>query len=298
MKRQKHIRKSKGDTLFEIILWILLTVICIICIYPFWHVVMYSFSDSSAAMSGGLFLAPRNFNTLAFRMVFKTKQIYVAYRNSILKTVLGTGISMLLTVLTAFPLAHRQLRGKGWLSMVFFFTMLFSGGMIPTYLVVQSYGLVDTFWALVLPSAMSAYNMFILRNYFKSVPESLEESAFIDGANSFLILFKIVLPVSAPALAAVAMFYGVANWNSYMDGIIYINSTKLEILQVYLRKLLASTGSLNSLSGIAGATEITRLSEESMKMATITVSVIPVLVAYPFLQRYYTSGATAGAVKE
>jgi putative aldouronate transport system permease protein len=275
-----------------------LVLFCITTTYPFWHVLMYSISDSNAAMSGGLFLLPRKPSLLAYEMIFKTRQIYVAYGNTIMRTFFGTILSVTLSVLTAFPLSRGRLRGRGGISMVFFFTMLFTGGMIPTYLIVQSYGLVDTFWALILPSAMSAYNMFILRNYFKSVPPSLEESAHMDGANSFTVLFRIFVPVSKPAIAAVAMFYGVANWNEYMDGILYTNKPQLEILQVYLRKLIASTGTLNSLSGVVNLSAAASLSEESMKMATIAASILPVLVVYPFLQRYYTRGITLGAVKE
>ncbi len=292
-----HIKKTPAEKAGHAIVVTLLIMFCFTTVYPFWHVLMYSASDSRAAMSGGLFFWPRQFDLLAYKMIFKTSQIYVAYRNTILRTVIGTAISMLLTALTAYPLSLRRLRGRGGLSMMIFFTMLFTGGMIPTFLTVQAYGMVDTFWALVLPNAMNAYNMFILRNYFQSIPDSLEESAHLDGANSFTVLFRIILPVSTPALAAVTMFYGVANWNAYLDGVLYINSTSLEILQVYLRKLMASTGALNSLAGVDNLSEASRLSEESMKMATIAVSVIPVLVVYPFLQRYYTKGITVGAVK-
>lgn len=294
----KRMKESTADRLVYLFICIVLGLFCISTIYPFWHVLMYSVSNSKAAMSGGLFFFPREFNLLAYKMIFRTSQIFVAYRNTILRTIVGTTLSMVISILTAYPLSRKRLRGRSWLSMAFFFTMLFSGGMIPTYLVVQSYGLIDTFWALVIPLSLNAYNMFILRNYFKTVPDSLEESAFIDGANSFTILWKIILPVSTPALAAVTMFYGVNNWNAYLDGILYINSSNLEILQVYLRKLLASTGTLNSLSGISGLSDAVSLSEESMKMATIAVSILPVLFVYPFIQRYYTSGITAGAVKE
>ncbi len=294
----KHLKESSLDRFTYIVICIILAVFCFSTVYPFWHVLMYSISGSKAAMSGGLFFIPRDFDLLAYKMIFKTSQIFVAYGNTILRTIIGTALSMALSILTAYPLSRKRLRGRSCFSMIFFFTMLFNGGMIPTYLVVQSYGLIDSFWALVLPLAMNAYNMFILRNYFKTVPDSLEESAFIDGANSFTILWKIILPVSTPALAAVTMFYGVYNWNAYLDGVLYINSASLEILQVYLRKLLASTGTLNSLSGIDGLSEAASLSEESMKMATIAVSILPVLVVYPFIQRFYTSGITAGAVKE
>jgi putative aldouronate transport system permease protein len=259
---------------------------------------MYALSDSHSAMSGGLFFFPRKLDLLAFQMIFKTNQIFVAYRNTIARTIVGTLLSLTITSLTAYPLSIRRFKGRNVISMLIFFTMLFSGGMIPTFLLVQSLGMLDTFWALVVPGMMSAYNMFILRNYFQSLPASLEESAHIDGANAFVVLTRIILPISTPALAAIAMFYGVGHWNSYMDGILYINTPNLQILQVYLRTLLMSTGAMNSLSGVSNQAEAAnKLTEESMKMATIAVSVLPILVVYPFLQRYYTKGITVGAVK-
>ncbi len=297
-QKQRKVRETRGERIGHFFVCLFLILFCFTTTYPFWHVLMYSISDSNAAMSGGLFFLPRKPSFLAYEMIFKTSQIFVAYGNTILRTAVGTLIAITLSILTAFPLSRRRLRGRGGLSMAFFFTMLFTGGMIPTYLIVQSYGLIDKFWALVLPSAMSAYNMFILRNYFKSVPDSLEESAHMDGANSFTVLFRIFVPISKPAIAAVAMFYGVAYWNEYMDGILYINKPQLEILQVYLRKLIASTGTLNSLSGIQNLSAAANLTEESMKMATIAASILPILVVYPFLQRYYTRGITLGAVKE
>ena len=290
------IKRTMGERVGHGIIIFLLTLFAFACIYPFWHVLMYSISDSRDAMTGGLFLVPRSPTFLSYSMIFKTRQIYVAYSNTILRTLFGTLLSVLLTALTAFPLSLKRMRGRQFFSMMIFFTMLFNGGLIPTFLVVQDLGLLDTFLALILPNAMSAYNMFILRNYFQQLPESLEESAYIDGANPFIVLFRIILPISAPSLAAVAMFYGIANWNSYLDCLLYTNSDELQVLQIYLRNLLASAGAMDSIAGVAGS-DANRLTEETVKMTTIAVSVIPILVVYPFLQRYYTKGITVGAVK-
>lgn len=290
------IKRTAAERIGHGIIIIILTLFAFACIYPFWHVLMYSISDSREAMTGGLFLIPRSPTLLSYSMIFKTRQIYVAYSNTILRTFLGTLLSVFLTALTAFPLSLKRMRGRQFFSMLIFFTMLFNGGLIPTFLVVQELGLIDTFLALILPSAMSAYNMFILRNYFQQIPESLEESAYIDGANPFIVLFRIILPVSAPSVAAIAMFYGIANWNSYLDCLLYTNSDTLQVLQIYLRNLLASAGAMDSIAGVAGS-DASRLTEETVKMTTIAVSVIPILVVYPFLQRYYTKGITVGAVK-
>jgi putative aldouronate transport system permease protein len=179
-----------------------------------------------------------------------------------------------------------------------FFTMLFSGGIIPTYLLIRDLRLLNTFWVYVIPGMMSAYNMFILRNYFSSIPPSLEESAMLDGANPFQTLFHIILPLAAPALAAITMFYGVGNWNSYMDGVLYVNNQDLQLLQVYLRQMVGAAGAKQALSDASGSlSETARLTEETMKMVVISVAVLPVLFVYPFLQKYYTKGVMVGSVK-
>lgn len=294
------IKRTRGETIGQILIVIFLGLFAFTTIYPFWHVVMYSLSNSKDASLGGFFFYPRNPTLISYGMIFKTNQIFVAYRNTILKTLVGTVISLAITSLTAYPLSVKRFRGRQFFSLMIFFTMLFSGGMIPTFLIVKSLGLLDSFWALVLPGAMSAYNMFILKNYMQSLPASLEESAHIDGANAFVTLFRIILPLCTPSLAALAMFYGVGNWNGYMDCLLYTNSQKLQVLQLYLRTVLSQTSAMNALS--AGdlsnvGTAAMELSDETMKMTTVAVSIIPILLVYPFLQRFYTKGITVGAVK-
>lgn len=287
-----------GERVGQIINGIFLGLMVVITIYPFWHVVMYSLSDSHASMSGGIFLWPREFSLLSYQQLLSTKQLYICYRNSLLKTLIGTGVSLLLTALTAYPLSLPRFKGRGFFSLMIFFTMLFNGGMIPTYLLIRDLHVLDTFWVYVLPAAMSAYNMFILRNFFQSIPPSLEESALLDGANPFQVLFHIVLPLSGPALAALAMFYGVALWNGYMDNVLYVNDSNLQLLQNFLRQLIAAAGAKSgTVSEMADVSAASRLTEETVKMTVITVSVIPVLIVYPFLQKYYTKGVMVGSVK-
>ncbi len=297
VKSSNKIRDTRSERVGHVVIIVILALFSFTTLYPFWHVLMYSISNSQAAMGGGLFFLPRKIDFLAYKLIFKTSQIYQVYFITVARTIVGVALSLAITVLTAYPLSLQRFRGRKFFSMLIFFTMLFSGGLVPTFLVVQSLGLLDTFWALVVPGMMNAYNMFILRNSFQALPHSLEESAHIDGANPMTVLLRIILPISTPALAAVTMFYGVANWNAYLDGILYTNTPQLQILQVYLRTLMASTGALGALSGIENLSEASKLSEESMKMATIAISVIPILVVYPFLQRYYTKGITVGAVK-
>ena len=290
------IKRSAGEQIGYAIIVTLLVLFAFSTLYPFWHVLMYSVSDSGEAMSGGLFFLPRKPTLLAYRTVLRTRQIFVAYRNTILKTLVGTLLSLIVTALTAFPLSLKRLHGRSFFSMYIFFTMLFGGGMIPTFLVVQGLGMVDPFWALIIPGLMSAYNMFILRNYFQQLPPELEESAYIDGATPPVALLFIILPISAPSLAAIAMFYAVGNWNSYLDCLLYTNSGDLQVLQIYLRNLIDSAGAMDSIASISGK-ETSQLSAETVKMTTIAVSIIPILIIYPFLQRFYTKGITVGAVK-
>ena len=287
-----------GERVGQVLNGVFLGLMVLVTIYPFWHVVMYSLSDSHVSMSGGVFLWPREFSLLSYQQLLSTRQLYICYRNSILKTLLGTGIALLLTALTAYPLSLPRFKGRGFFSLMIFFTMLFNGGMIPTYLLIRDLHLLDTFWVYVLPAAMSAYNMFIRRNFFQSIPPSLEESALLDGANPFQVLFHIVLPLSGPALAALAMFYGVALWNGYMDNVLYVNDANLQLLQNYLRQLIAAAGAKSgTVSEMADVSAASRLTEETVKMTVITVSVIPVLIVYPFLQKYYTKGVMVGSVK-
>lgn len=290
-------KKTKGEKIGIALNGAILILIAFITLYPFWHVLMYSISDSQLASSGGLFFIPRSIDFTGYNLVLKQPQLYIAYWNTIARTAFGTLLSVILTAMLAYPLSVPRLRGKKFLCMAIFFTMLFNGGMIPTYLLVNDLHMIDTFWALVIPNAMSAYNLFIMRNYFQSIPASLEESARIDGANPITVLFRIILPISAPTLAAVGMFYGVSNWNAYLDGVLYINNNDLQILQVYLRNLFSSAGSGAVLSGVQGISDASKVTEETLKMVTISVSVIPILIVYPYLQKYYTSGMTTGAVK-
>lgn len=295
-----RIRRGRGERLGYFFICVFLGLLAFTTVYPVWHVVMYSISDSKLAMSGGFFFWPRGFDLASYEIVFKTAQIWVAYRNSLLVMLLGTALSVLVSALTAYPLSRKRLHGRTFLSMVVFFTMLFSGGMIPLYLQVSRLKLLDTFWAMVLPITMSAYNMFILRNFMQSIPDSLEESARLDGANDVIILFRIMLPLCAPSLAAIAMFYGVDYWNNYMNCLLYTNSSSLQVLPLYLRTVLggAAANALSASSDMSKVGEASSvLTEETIKMTVVAVSVIPIVVLYPFLQRFYTKGITVGAVK-
>lgn len=295
-----RIKRAMGERVGYFFIMLFLGMFAFSTIYPVWHVIMYSFSDSKLAMSGGLFFWPRGFSIMAYEMVFATEQIWVSYANSFMVTLVGTIVSLVLSIVTAYPLSRKRLHGRGFLQMFFFFTMLFNGGLIPTYLVVSSIGLTDSFWALILPGSLSVYNMFILRNFMQAIPDSLEESARLDGANDVIIMLRIILPLCGPSIAAIAMFYGVHHWNGYMNCLLYTNTNELQVMPMYLRTVLGGAAA-NALSASAATNSLGEaskvLTEESVKMTTVAVAVVPIICVYPFLQRFYTKGLTVGAVK-
>lgn len=296
--KKNHIKRPTGEKIGHAIIVVLLTLLSLLAIYPFWHVVMYSVSDSRKAMVGGLFLLPRGFTLHSYKMLLSTQQIFVAYKNSTLQTGIGVLLSIVITVMTAFPLTQQRFRGRRAFNFIFSLTMIFQCGMIPTFLLVKSLGLIDTFWALIIPQLMTAYNMFVIKNYMMSVPASLAESAYLDGAGPFRTLFKIIVPVCAPVIAAVTMFYMVQYWNSYKECLLYENSNTYQNLQMYLRILMNSNTAMDSVAGDISASQKALLTDETVKMTAVSISVIPVLIFYPFVQRYYTKGIVAGAVKE
>jgi putative aldouronate transport system permease protein len=281
--------------------WVLngiLFAVTFLTLYPFWHVLMYSFSDPQRAMGGGLFLWPKGFSFDSYKMLFQNSGIWQAYGNSLFRLGVGTLVNVLLTATLAYPLSIRRFLWRTPLTLFIFFTMLFSGGMIPTYLLVNSLGLVDTLWALIIPSAISAWNFFIMKNYFQSLPPELEESANMDGATPLVTLFWIVVPVSLPVIAAIALFYGVYHWNAYFDAVLYIHSQSKEVLPIFLRSMMnfSAVESSRSIAPSDGAT-MANISEESVRMATIVASILPMLMIYPFLQKYYVKGVLIGSVK-
>lgn len=273
-------------------------ILVVVSLYPCWHVIMYSFSDGRAAMGGGIFLLPKGFSLEAWKALLKTSQIFRTFRNSVAKTVVGTLISLTLSILTAYPLSLDYFKGRRVIQGAIYFTMLFSGGTIPMYILLKDLHMLDTFWVYVIPGALSAYNLFVLRNFFRAIPDSLQESAMLDGASHMQILVRIMIPLSKAALATQIIFYGVGYWNSYMDGVLYVNSNKLMLLQVYLRQLINATGAKGAvLSSGGNMSGLTAITEESMKMTVISLTVIPVIILYLSLQKYFVKGTMVGAIK-
>ena len=292
--------KKFTDYLFECVNLLLLTLLTICCLYPCLYVLWASLSEPVQLYTGSkILLWPRGFNTGAFMLVFKNPNIWMGYRNTLLYVVAGTALGMLLCILGAFVLSRSRFPGQSFFMTVLIITMFFGGGLIPTYVVMQSYGLLNTVWSQILLGSMSTYNLILVMSYFRSIPESLEDSAHLDGASDWVTLWKIYVPLSVPSLAVVALYFIVAKWNNWMTSAIYLTKRSLFSLQLILKEILISgnteaAGMENSVSG--GAADYQAYSE-AVKYATIVVSTLPVLCVYPFLQKYFMKGIMLGAIK-
>ncbi|MCI6886672.1 MAG: carbohydrate ABC transporter permease [Lachnospiraceae bacterium] len=285
MRRNKKIHAS------TVLNYLLFIVIGIIMVYPLWYVVMYSFSAPSQSSLDHLYLWPAGFTLENYRYAFSKKILFSGFFNSVFLTVVGTFVNMLFTVMLAYPLSRDNLPGKRYLSAFVIFPMLFNGGMIPTYLVIKGFGLLDSLWSLIASMAVNVYNLLILTKFFKSIPESLIDAAKIDGCGDVLTLVNIVLPLSKASLATISLFYAVQHWNEFLHATIYINTDFRWPLQVVLRNIIDMIANdLNSSGEVF-------MNPENFKMATIVITVLPIICVYPFLQKHFTQGVMMGSVK-
>lgn len=292
------ISRSIGEIIFEVVNIYLLAGIGLICLYPMIHVLFASFSEPSKLMAhSGLLYKPVGFFTRGYEEVFAKNEIWTAYGNTFIYVVAGTLISLVITATFAYVLSRKGLYWNKYLSIFALITMYFGGGLIPVYLTVKDLGLLDTRWAILLPTALSTYNMIIMRSGFAAVPEALEEAAEIDGAGPFRTFTKIVLPLALPTVAVIALYYAVTQWNAWFNAAIYLTSQDILPLQLYLRKILVENKIDEFTAGGAITDANASMMAESIKYATIIVSVIPILCVYPFIQKYFTKGVMVGAVK-
>lgn len=293
-------RKIDPDKVFDIVNLLIMLTLLVIFVWPLWFVLIASISDPNEVWQGHVILFPRGITMDAYEEVVKYKTIWTGYRNTILYTVIGTVINMVLTVCAAYPLSRKDFAPRKFLTVFFMITMYFSGGLIPTYLVVNRLGLIDTIWAMVIPNAVSVFNIIITRTYFvNSIPNELMEAAQLDGANTVQYLFKVVLPLSKPILAVITLFYAVGHWNDFYSALLYINSQQLLPLQSILRKLLLSTQMTLQVTSSMSPDEIMRKTQlaQTLKYSSIIVSTIPVLCFYPLVQKHFVKGIMIGSVK-
>lgn len=284
---------KKEITLFDVINGFFMALTGVLMLYPVIYIISISFSETVYIVQNKVTFFPRGFNVDAYKMILADSRIPRAYLNTILYTGLGTAINVLMTAVGAYPLSKKNLTGRKFFLTAIVITMFFNGGMIPTYIVVQKLGLIDTMWALVIPNAIWTMELLILKSFYESISPSLYEAAVIDGASEYRILFRIMIPMSKAALASIALFYFMGHWNSFFLPLIYLNDAKKFPLQIVLRDMLIFDTAKES-----NLMEQSKMTPEAMKNATIFISMIPVLMLYPFAQKYFTKGVVLGSVKE
>ncbi|MCK9478896.1 MAG: carbohydrate ABC transporter permease [Firmicutes bacterium] len=293
-----QIRQSKADTVFGVINAALLGFVILIVLYPLVFILSASFSDPVAVMSGRVWLWPISPTLKGYSAVFSNNSIVASYINSIIYTVAGTLVNVCVTIMAAYPLSRKELYGRNVFMFLFSFTMLFSGGMIPSYLLVRGLKLIDTRWALIIPVALGVWDLIITRTYLQSnIPQELYEAAEIDGAGDFRVLVQIVLPLSTPILAVITLFYAIRHWNSYFDALLYLKSMRLFPLQLTLRNILIlNTVDLSMLTDVEEIAQRQGIAE-LLKYSLIVVASAPVLLIYPFVQKYFIKGIMIGSLK-
>ncbi len=297
-KVSKSATKYSGqDKLLLTIGYILLGLFVIAIIVPMIYIVVASFMDPVTLQNKGITFDFSKWTTTAYERVMTNAQIWIGFKNAIIYSVMFTVVSVVVTLLAAYPLSRADFKGRGFFNIIFMITMFFGGGLIPTYLVVSNLGLVDSMWAVILPGAFSVWNMTIARTYYRGIPNELREAADVDGANELTFFFKILLPVCTPVIAVLTLWQFVAMWNSYFDAMIYINDSAKQPLQLVLRSILIQnqpeSGMISDMQSTAARAQLAEL----LKYATIIISSLPLLIMYPFFQKYFDSGIMAGAVK-
>lgn len=294
--------KILGDKLFEFITYLLLAVFSLACIYPVYQSIVLSLNDGKDAMSGGIYFLPRVWSLQNYRIVFSNSKLLTGFLVTILRTVIGTFLSVMITSMLSFALAKKNLLFGKLYSVLCIFTMYFSGGLIPYYLLIRSLGMRDSFLVLVLPGVLNVFNMLIFKSFFKDIPESLEESAKIDGANYLTVFFKIIIQVSLPVYAALSLFTAVGIWNEWFTAMLFIDKrTDLLPLQTILNSIINQTTAIDELMKQAGGTnmagKLSSITTKSIIVTNMVVITLPIIVVYPFLQKYFVKGVMLGSIK-
>lgn len=296
------IKETKQDKIFLAFVYLILTVALVIVAYPLIYILSASISNPTLVAAGEMWLLPKDVTFEGYRRVFQDSSIWNGYLNTIIYTVVGTLVNLIVTLPAAYALSRRDFVGRNLFMILFLVTMFFGGGLVPTYLVVRSLGLVDTMWALILPGATSVWNLIVCRTFFQSsIPRELQEAAEIDGCSNFRLYFRIILPLSTALIAVMALFFGVGHWNNYFSAMIYLNHQEKYPLQLVLRQILVLQ-QMSAESGTIGASMATSLNSKAevaalVKYAVIIVATLPIIAVYPFLQRYFVQGVMIGSVK-
>lgn len=297
----KGIRESKADRLFTITNYLLLSMVLVIVLYPLIYILSASFSSTEAVTTGKVWLWPVDFSLEGYKAVFRHPHIMTGFMNSLFYMVVGTTVNVTLTILAAYPLSRKDFSGRSIFMLLFIFTMIFDGGLIPRFLLVKDLGLLDTRWALILPTALTVWNVMIAKTYFSNtIPVELLQAAQIDGCNDFKFLWKIVLPLSMPIIAVISLFYAVGHWNQFFNALIYLKDQSLYPLQLVLNEILVQSQISMDMMNSTQAEELANITglADLLKYSLIVVASVPVLAIYPFVQKHFVKGVMIGSVKE
>ena len=294
-KKNGGIAMDASEKFVTVLSYIIMTLLSLLAITPCMHVISKAFSEGNAVISGKVGLLPVGFQLETVRYILVKTDFFLGLKNSLIVTGLGTTVAVLTSITTAYPLSKPSFKGRKMFSLLYVFSMVFFGGMVPAYMVVQMLGLLDTYAGMILPYAIVQFNMFIVKNYFEGLPETIEESARIDGAGDMTILMKIVIPMSTPVIATVTLLYAITYWNNYFHAMMYTQSTDMMTLQVYLYNLI--NGGNAFLENLAGGSLTSNITSDGMTASAVSLSIIPIIALYPFIQRFLIKGITIGSVK-
>ena len=290
-------KRATGEKIFDVFNIALLAFLAILWTYPFIYTLSMSLSTAAEASRDGFHLLPREVSLFSYKAVLGNPNILTGYYNTITRTLLATVLTLAASCIAAYPLSRKEMPRKTVIMFFIVFTMLFSGGMIPGYILVKKLGMLNSIWALIVPMLLSGFNIIIIKNFFQSIPESFVEAARIEGAGEWTILFRIFMPLSKPVLATVALWTMVAHWNSWLDALLYITEDKKQVLQIFLQRIVIESSSKLMDMGVTDQT-ITQFTPETIKAATVIVTILPIICVYPFVQKYFVSGIMLGGVKE
>lgn len=284
------------DKVIDACIYTVLALAALVTLFPLYYVIIVSLTPYLEVLkNGGFVIWPEHWTLQAYKEVFQSARIPQALKITVFITIAGTALNLIVTTLLAYPLAKKSVPGRNFILMAIFFTMIFSGGIIPLYIVVRSVGLYDSVWALIIPGMVSTFNLLIMKTYFENLPAEVEEAARVDGCGELATLWRIVLPLSAPIMATIGLFYGVAHWNEYFKGLYYISDKTLMPMQVVLRSMIQTPNISTELS--LNSLVLDALPPETIKMAVVVIATLPMLMIYPFLQRYFVKGSMLGAIK-
>lgn len=293
MAHSKLNKLTVGDYLITFVM----VLVCFIALYPVWYTIIISFNDSSDSLRGGIYWLPRKFSIESYRTVFQDKTIVRAFLVTVMRTVLGTVTSVFFTAMVGYAFSKKHIMGNKFYTIVGTITMFFGGGLIPYFITLKNLGLYNNFLVYIIPSLFNFYNMIIFMSFFRGMPAGLEESAKLDGANDMLIFIKIILPLSMPVVATIALFNGVGHWNDYFTGVMYINDAELQPIQTYLYRVVASASASKAVVAMPAGVSAQQVSSQSVRLATMVVTTFPIMCVYPFLQKYFVKGMMIGSIK-